>query len=315
VLFGWGGERLLMVEEGKVESYGKRKIFALKEETFFILSVLIPTLIAFFIIRVVPITKTFIFSFFQWSLIDGVGSFIGLDNYFTLFKDRIFYEAFFNTIFFTIFTTIFSVVLGLLFAQLINQKIKFKSVYETIIFIPVVLTFVPVSLIWMWLFDWDNGFINITLQSLKLPRVAWLATPRMSLVSVTIVSIWKVIGYNMVIYSVGLKNIPSIYYEAARIDGASGFTLFRKITLPLLKPITLFVLVMAVINNLKVFTQVYVMTHGPQGGGAQVEVLVSDIYARGFVYFKMGTAAAESMVLLVVVLLMTLLQFRLAREM
>lgn len=292
----------------------RRFIFSVGEETRFILTVLIPTLLAFLVIRIIPIGQTLVFSFFNWNLIDGVGAFVGIRNYLSLFKDEIFYNAFINTISFTVFTTLFSVVLGLGFAYFINQKIRFKSVYETIIFIPVVLTFVPVCLIWMWLFEWDNGFINLVLRGVGLPRVAWLSTPRMSLVSVIIVSIWKVIGYNMVIFSVGLKNIPSMYYEAAMIDGASRWMTFRRITLPLLRPITLFVMVISVINNLKVFTQVYVMTHGAQGGGAQVEVLVSDIYSRGFVYFKMGAGAAESIVLLLVVLLFTLVQFRMGRE-
>ena len=301
------------VREAAITKTG-RSIFKPGEETLFILTVLVPTLLAFLVIRIIPIGETLVFSFFNWNLIDGVGAFVGLKNYLTLFKDEIFYNAFLNTISFTVFTTLFSVVLGLGFAYLINQKIRFKSVYETIIFIPVVLTFVPVCLIWMWLFEWDNGFINLMLRGIGLPRVAWLSTPRMSLVSVIIVSIWKVIGYNMIIFSVGLKNIPSMYYEASMIDGASRWATFRNITLPLLRPITLFVMVMSVINNLKVFTQVYVMTHGAQGGGAQVEVLVSDIYARSFLYFKMGLGAAESIVLLLVVLLLTLFQFRMAKE-
>jgi multiple sugar transport system permease protein len=128
------------------------------------------------------------------------------------------------------------------------------------------------------------------------------------------VSVWKVIGYNMIIFSVGLKNIPREYYEAAEIDGAKSWPIFRLITLPLLKPITLFVTVMAVINNLKVFTQFYIMTMGKQGGGAQVDVLVSDIYNRSFIYYKMGSASAEAMVLLLVVLAMTAIQFKLAHE-
>jgi multiple sugar transport system permease protein len=292
----------------------RRPLFGVGEEILFILTVLIPTLAAFLIIRIIPIGETLVFSFFNWNLIDGVGAFVGIKNYLTLLRDEIFYNAFVNTISFTVFTTLFSVVLGLGFAYLINQKIRFKSVYETIIFIPVVLTFVPICLIWMWLFDWDNGFINLLLKGVGLPRVAWLSTPQMSLISVIIVSIWKVIGYNMVIFSVGLLNIPSMYYEAGMIDGASRWATFRHITLPLLRPITLFVMVISVINNLKVFTQVYVMTHGAQGGGAQVEVLVSDIFARGFIYFKMGVGAAESIVLLVVMLLFTLFQFRMAKE-
>jgi multiple sugar transport system permease protein len=292
---------------------GKR-LFANREEASFILAVLAPTMAAFLVIRLAPIGQTFVGSFFNWSLVDGFGRFIGVRNYVRLFADRTFYSSFFNTIEFTIFTTLLSVVLGLLFACLLSRKPRFSTLYETIIFVPVVLTFVPVCLVWMWLLDWDAGFVNVALRALALPRVSWLATPAMSMVSVIVVSVWKVIGYNMIIFSVGLKAIPREYYEAAAIDGSSRWTVFRRVTLPLLKPITLFVTVMAVINNLKVFTQFYVMTMGKQGGGAQVEVLVSDIYTRSFVYYRMGSASAEAMVLLVVVLAMTALQFRLARE-
>ncbi len=292
----------------------RKKLFDDREQMLFVVAALAPTMAAFLLIRIFPIGQTLVGSFFNWSLVDGWGGFSGIRNYVALFGDELFYTAFLNTMGFTVWTTVFSVVLGLLFAYLINRKVPLSSFYETVIFVPVVLTFVPVCLVWLWLLDWDNGFINLALRAAGLGRVSWLATPRMSMVSVIVVSIWKVIGYNMIIFAVGLKNIPRSYYEAADMDGASARTVFRRITLPLLKPITLFVTVMSVINNLKVFTQFFVMTHGKQGGGAQVEVLVSDIYSRSFVYYKMGVASAESMVLLVVVLAMTIAQFRIARE-
>lgn len=297
-----------------MSTIARKKLFTNREEAGFILAILLPTMVGFLIIRLIPIGITFAGSFFNWSLIDGFGNFVGLRNYVRLFQDKTFYAAFSNTMNFTIFTTLFSVVLGLFFAYLINKKVPLSSIYETVIFIPVVLTFVPVCLVWMWLFDWENGFINVLLQGIGLPRVAWLAQPKMSMVSVIIVSVWKVIGYNMMIFSVGLKAISRTYYEAAEIDGARPWIIFRRITLPLLKPITLFVTVMSIINNLKVFTQFYVMTMGKQGGGAQVDVLVSDIYTRSFGYFKMGSASAEAMILLVVVLIVTLIQFKLAKE-
>lgn len=292
----------------------KKRLYGDREQNAFILAVIVPTMVLFMIIRIIPIGETFFGAFFNWSLVDGLGKFIGLRNYAALFDDPIFYSAFLNTMSFTFFTTVFSVVLGLYFAYLINRKVPFSSLYETVIFIPVVLTFVPVCLVWLWLFEWDNGFINLTLRAIGLERISWLAQPAMSMTSVIIVSVWKVIGYNMIIFAVGLKNIPRSYYEAAEMDGARPLVSFRYITLPLLKPITLFVTVMSVINNLKVFTQVFVMTHGKQGGGAQVDVLVSDIYSRSFIYFKMGAASAESMILLIVVLVMTLVQFKVAKE-
>lgn len=297
-----------------MDSVRGKRLFADREEASFIIAVLAPTMAAFLVIRLGPIAETFVGSFFNWSLVDGFGRFVGVRNYVRLLADKTFYSSFFNTIEFTVLTTLSSVALGLFFACLLNRKPRFSTLYETIIFVPVVLTFVPVCLVWMWLLDWESGFVNVALRALGLPRVSWLATPAMSMVSVIIVSVWKVIGYNMIIFSVGLKAIPREYYEAAAIDGASRWTVFRGVTLPLLKPITLFVTVMAVISNLKVFTQFYVMTMGKQGGGAQVDVLVSDIYTRSFVYYRMGSASAEAMILLVVVLAMTALQFRLARE-
>ena len=292
----------------------KRKLFDDREQMLFILAVLIPTMAAFLAIRILPIGQTLVGSFFNWSLVDGWGAFTAFRNYTSLFADELFLASFMNTMGFTVYTTVFSVVLGLLFAYLINRKVPLSSFYETVIFVPVVLTFVPICLVWLWLLDWDNGFINLALRAAGLGRVSWLATPQMSMVSVIIVSIWKVIGYNMIIFAVGLRNIPRSYYEAAEMDGGPPWYVFRRITLPLLKPITLFVTVMSVINNLKVFTQFFVMTHGKQGGGAQVEVLVSDIYSRSFVYYKMGVASAESLILLLVVLAMTIIQFRIARE-
>ncbi len=297
-----------------MKARARKKLFTDREQMSFILAVLLPTIAAFLLIRILPIGQTLFGSFFNWSLIEGWGKFTGLKNYFDLFHDIIFFNSFLNTISFTFFTTAFSIVLGLLFAYLINRKVFLSSFYETVIFIPVVLTFVPVCLVWLWLLDWDNGFVNLSLRSLGFGRVSWLATPAMSMTSIIIVSVWKVIGYNMIIFAVGLKNIPRSYYEAADMDGASALTAFRKITLPQLKPITLFVTVMSVINNLKVFTQVFVMTRGKQGSGAQVNVLVSDIYSRSFEYYKVGAASAESMVLLVVVLVLTVMQFNIARE-
>jgi multiple sugar transport system permease protein len=297
-----------------MNTLARKRLFSDREQVSFIIAVLVPTMLAFLVIRIAPIFVTFVGSFFNWSLVEGFGNFIGVRNYVRLFGDTTFYSSFVNTIEFTVVTTAVSVAVGLLFAVLINRKLPLSSLYETVIFIPVVLTFVPVCLVWMWLLDWDSGLVNIALRAMGLQRVSWLATPAMSMVSVVAVSVWKVIGYNMIIFSVGIKSIPREYYEAAEIDGAHAWTAFCHITLSQLKPITLFVTVMSVINNLKVFTQFYIMTMGKQGGGAQVDVLVSDIYTRSFVYYKLGSASAEAIVLLVVVLAVTALQFKIARE-
>jgi multiple sugar transport system permease protein len=144
--------------------------------------------------------------------------------------------------------------------------------------------------------------------------VGWLIYPTYALWAIVAMSVWKVVGYNMIIFLVGIRNIPALYYEAAAIDGASAFQQFRRVTLPLLKPIILFVTVVSTINAYNVFTQVYVMTTGSQGApGNSVRVLVFDIYENAFRYFKMGYASSEAVVLFAIILLLTLIQFRVIR--
>lgn len=283
-----------------------------KEARLFLLGVMIPTVAAFLAIRLIPMIQTLVFSLFNWNLIDGLGSFVFLKNYLAVLQDNLFYESFKNTLVFAVSVTVLNVVLGLTFGLLIHHASR-SSLYETIIFVPVVLTYVPVCLVWLWLLNWDGGIVNIVLERIGVGRVPWMGNKSMTMVSIIMVSVWKMIGYYMVIFYVGLKNIPPMYYEVARLDGASSFRTFRSITLPLLKPIMLFVLVIAAISNIKVFTQVYAMTHGQAGQGTHISVLVYDIYTRAFVYFKMGRAAAESIILLLIVLVVTLVQFGLLR--
>ena len=290
-----------------------KELFKKKERTGFLLVVMVPTVLAFLAIRIIPIAETFVFSFFKWSLVDGVGKFIGLRNYRAVFTDKIFYESLINTFILAGSGAFLSIVFGLLFAVMLNS-LKRSSVYEAVIFLPVVLTYIPICMIWVWLFNWDNGLINYCLKLVGLNRISWLGSKPMTMVSVVIVSIWKVIGYYMVIFSAGIKTIPDTYYEAALIDGASRRKIFFHITLPLLKPIALLACVVAIINFLKIFTQVYAITQGSAGEGTHLSVLVYDIYNRAFVYAKLGEASAESMVFMIILLLLTLIQFRLIGE-
>jgi multiple sugar transport system permease protein len=286
-----------------------KDVFSKKESGLFLLAVMIPTVAAFFAIRILPIAQTFVLSFFKWSLVDGVGKFIGFKNYARVLADEQFYEALFNTLILASAGAAFSILLGLAFALMMGS-IKRSSIYEAILFLPVVLTYIPICMIWVWLLNWDNGLVNYGLKMLGLPRVSWLGSKSMTMVTIVIVSVWKVIGYYMVIFSAGLKTISSTYYEAALIDGASRTKIFFKITLPLLKPITLLACVVAVINFLKIFTQVYAITQGSAGEATHLSVLVYDIYNRAFMYFKLGEGAAESMLFLAILMLFTLVQFK-----
>lgn len=287
-----------------------------RKQLLFCLYVLLPTLALYSFLRFIPIGRTIILSFLKWNLLDAVKPFVGFNNYVKMFQSQEFIGALKNTVFFVLFTVPVTVVLSLALAVGLNsKKVKIVPFYQTIYFIPVVTSMVPVAVVWKWIYDPSYGLLNFFLSFFGVEPRAWLIDPKSALSSIAVMSIWKVIGYYMVVFLVGIKSISPQYYEAAEIDGANGWERFIHITLPLLKPITLFVLVISSIRAFQVFTQVYVMTVGSQGApGNVVRVLVYEIYENGFRFFKMGYASAEAMMLFAIVAVLTLIQFRIAKE-
>ncbi len=287
-----------------------------RKQLLFCLYVLLPTLVIYSYLRFVPIGRTVVLSFQKWNLLDSVKPFVGFKNYVKMFQSTEFITALKNTVFFVIFTVPITVAISLALAIGLNSKrIKIVPFYQTIYFIPVVTSMVPVAVVWKWIYDPSYGLLNYFLSIFGVESRAWLIDPETALLSIAIMSIWKVIGYYMVVFLVGIKSMSLVYYEAAEIDGASAWQRFIRITLPLLKPITLFVLVIASIRAFQAFTQVYVMTTGSQGApGNVVRVLVYEIYENGFRFFKMGYASAEAMMLFAIVAVLTLIQFRIAKE-
>ena len=273
-----------------------------------------PIFIIYWILRLEPIGKTFYLSFHDWHLIRPLKPWVGLENYRDLLKDPNFLMALYNTTLFAVAVVVLSVVVGLALAVLLAGKLRFTAAYQAIYFLPVITPMVPMAIAWKWIFDARIGILNYVLSWFGISPVGWLTSPDVALWSIIIMSVWKVLGYNMVLLLVGLKNIPASLYEAASIDGAFGWRMFRRITLPLLRPILLFVIVVSTINAYNVFTQVYVMTQGSQAApGAQLRVLVTDIYQNGFQFFKMGYASAEAVVLTLIILALTLVQFKVIR--
>ncbi len=209
----------------------------------------------------------------------------------------------------------FSILIALPLAVFLARKGRMAVFYQTVYFLPVITPMVPMAIAWKWIYDYNYGLFNYALSIFGIPPVAWLTDPQIALWSLIIMSVWKVLGYNLILFLVGIRNIPETYIEAASLDGASAWQRFRYITLPLLKPILLYVLVTATINAFNVFTQVYVMTVGSQAApGQAVRVLVFDIWQNGFQYLKMGYASAEAVMLTFIVLGFTWIQFRLARN-
>ncbi|HPL29384.1 MAG TPA: sugar ABC transporter permease, partial [Anaerolineae bacterium] len=220
-----------------------------------------------------------------------------------------------NTTLFAVFVTVFSVAIALALAVLLAGKVRCGGLYEALFFLPVITPMVPVSVVWKWIYDPTYGLLNYFLSWFGVKPLAWLVYPNLAMWAIIIMSVWKVIGYNMVILLVGIRDIPETFFEAARIDGAGRLGIFRYITMPLLRPILLFVFVISTINAYNVFTQVFIMTAGPQGApGNAVRTLVFDIYENAFRYFKTGYAASEAVVLFLIILVLTLLQFGVARE-
>jgi multiple sugar transport system permease protein len=276
---------------------------------------LAPVLLLFGYVRGWPIVQSFVISFYKWELISPLKPFIGLLNYQMLWEDENFWLSLQNTLVYSISTVTLSTLLALPLAIFLARKSRLSAVYQTLYFLPVITPMVPMSIAWKWIYDYNYGILNYLLSLVGLPSVAWLTDPDIALWALIIMGVWKVIGYNMILLLVGIRNIPSSYVEAAAIDGASGWQQFRFITLPLLKPILLYVIVTSTINAFNVFTQVYVMTLGSQSApGQAVRVLVFDIYQNAFQYFRMGYASAEAVTLTMLVLGFTLIQFRIARN-
>jgi multiple sugar transport system permease protein len=282
----------------------------------FVFVVLAPVMALFIYLRVIPTGQAVLMSFFKWELIKPAEQFVGLDNYINLLKDDNFRLAFFNTTIFALFTTVISVALALLLAALLARFVRGRvgGFIELLYFAPVLVSMVPVTLGWREIFNYNHGILNAGLGVVGIDKQPWLSDPTMALVAVVILSVWKQLGYNMIILLVGMRAIPHIYHEAAAVDGASAWQQFRRITMPLLAPVLLFVIVITTISAYNVFTQVYVLASDVQGApGKLVRVIVYDIFENGFRFFKMGYAAAEAVYLFLIVIVLTIIQFRFLR--
>ena len=220
-----------------------------------------------------------------------------------------------NTTIYSLSTVLISIVLALPLAVFLAGGRRLSAFYQTVYFLPVITPMVPMAIAWKWIYDYNYGLLNYALSLVGIPPIAWLTDAHIALWALVIMGVWKVLGYNLVIFLVGIRNIPASYMEAASLDGATEVQQFWRVTLPLPRPIVLYVLVTATINAFNVFTQVYVMTLGSQAApGQAVRVLVYDIYQNAFQYFRMGYASAEAVTLTLIVLGFTLIQFRAFRE-
>ncbi len=275
-----------------------------------ILAFLFPSYAIFVVFIFIPLVYSFYLSFFKYSLLSyGAPKFVGLGNYLTLLHDEAFWISLKNTLVYTVGTVFPTMAIGLLLAVIMNRQLWLRNLLRTLYFIPVVTSLVAASIIWSLVLDsTDAGLVNGLLIKLGIAPQAWLSSSKWALFSVIVMSIWKNIGYVMLIYLAGLQSIPDQLYEAVSIDGAGEIGKFFHITLPLLKPTTAFVFTTSMISSFQVFTPVYVMTGG--GPGYSSNTIVNYLYQRGFQDFKMGYASTIAYALFAILFAITVLQKR-----
>ena len=266
-----------------------------------------PALIHIGLWSAIPVLATFALSMTDYDIFNAP-RWIGIDNYVAIVQDPVFLQATWNTIVYTFWTVPVSMAIALVVAVALNQGLRLQKWYRTAFFLPHVTATVAIAMVWLLIFNPQQGLLNGMLSVFGIPGQAWLANPDLALGSVVVVGAWHGIGIKMLIYIAALQNIDESLYEAASVDGASVVRKFFAITLPMLKPATFFVLVISIIGAFQVFDQIYVLTDG--GPANSTTMMTYEIYRSAFQEFQMGMASAQSVVLFAFLLVMTLISRR-----
>lgn len=268
---------------------------------------ILPAILGTFIFIIIPVICSFGLSFTDWDLLNPI-KFVGLENYRLLFKDNLFYKILGNTVVFALSTSILGVIIPLILASILNSKIRGSEFFKTAYFLPFITPMVVIGIIWAWIFDPNIGLLNQVLHI----NINWLYDSNFALPALIIVSVWKLIGYNMIIFLSSLSSISNSMFEAAKIDGASAFQTFKNVTIPLLSPTIFFVIIITAISSFQVFDLIYLMTQG--GPFDSTNVLVYAIYKNAFEYFNVGKASAIAYVLFAIILVLTLIQWSMRKK-
>lgn len=282
------------------------------EERAAFLAFIAPNFLLFGVFTFYPLIYNFYLSFTKWNMISPVIPFVGVENYVTLVHDAVFWKVLRNTFYLGIGSISIRLVFALVLALVLNQRLAGRGFYRAIIFSPTFTTGAAVAIVWTWLLHREFGLMRIPFELVGLASPNWLADVRWTLPAIILVTIWKGLGYDTVIFLAGLQSIPSDLYEAAQVDGAGRWSLFRHVTLPMLSPITFFLVVTSVIHALQAFDLVAVMTGG--GPMNSSKVIVYYIYENAFKFFKVGYASTLAVVLFLLTLLITVGQVRLSRR-
>lgn len=268
---------------------------------------ILPALVGTLIFIIIPVICSFGLSFAKWDLLNPI-QFVGFANYKEIFSEALFYKILLNTIVFALATSILGVIIPLVLASILNSKIRGSEFYKTAYFLPFITPMIVIGVVWEWIFDPNIGLLNHVLHL----HINWLYDTHFAMPALIIVSVWKLIGYNMVIFLSSLSGISQSMFEAAKIDGANEFQTFKNVTIPLLSPTIFFVVIITAISSFQVFDLIYLMTRG--GPLNSTNVLVYAIYQNAFEYFNVGKASAIAYVLFVIILVLTLIQWNLRKK-
>ena len=270
----------------------------------------LPQTISLICLGIIPVIVAFVLSLYDWN---GFKKpvFIALENFAYIIRSKDTAIALKNTFVYTIVYVPCNIVLSLLLATLLN-KAKGKLFYRAVFFLPQIVTSVAVAVIWSWIYQPQYGILNMILQFFGRNGIAWLRETDTAMLSVIIMSVWWGLGYNTVLFLAALQNVPSTYVDAAKIDGAGRWNVFRHVTLPLISPTTLLVTITAMINSFQVFDQCYLLTKG--GPAKRTYTMAIYIYETAFKNFKLGRASAISLIMFVVIVIASLIQFGISNK-
>jgi multiple sugar transport system permease protein len=275
---------------------------------------LAPGVILFSVFTLAALVFAIYLTFHRWSIIEDEKPYVGLTNYQDMIHDERFVSSVLNTAYFTGASIPLTMSLGLLLALLLNQPIRFRAIFRTAYYLPVITPFIVSAILWKWLYNGDFGLFNYYLLKAHIidQPLLWLSSKDLAMPSIVLMSVWSGVGFSMVVYLAGLQAIPEELYESARLDGAGVLARIRYITLPMLRPTTLFLLVLGIIGSLQVFTQIFVMTSG--GPVNKTTTMVYYMYLWAFKYYDMGYASTLAFALFAMLLVFTAFQLKLFRQ-
>ena len=272
-----------------------------------------PVVAGLLVFYIYPIFKVIIDSFYEVGSFNK-RSFVGLDNYLTMFNDPKMWSSLFNTFSYVIVIVPGTIIISLILAALLNTKIKGRGLFRVVYFIPAITMGAAVAMIWKWMYNSDHGIINAILNALGFDSVNFLTNPNTALLSICLVSIWINVGYNMIILLAGIQGISKTYYEAASIDGASPVKQFFGITLPLVTPTLFFVLITNLIGTFQTFDTIYMMIKESGIAMEATQSMVMYFFRNAFSYSKKGYASALAVFLFLIIMLVTLIQMKLQKK-